>query len=70
MAHTRQNAAFMGDQQAPPDPRRRRILLHAGILGVIALDGAGVVTGLNDGDELIQAFSRRHKTSKVVIVSQ
>src|SRR6266446_5672046 len=58
MAHTRQNAAFMGDQQAPPDPRRRRILLHAGILSVIALDGAGVVAGLDNGDKFIQSLSR------------
>src|SRR6266478_6259318 len=63
IAHARQNAALMGDQRLAADPRRRRVLLHAGILGVIALDGAGVIAGFNDGDKLIQAFSRWHQTS-------
>src|SRR5512132_4424283 len=57
MAHARQNATFVGDQQVAPDPRGCRILLHAGIPSVIALDGAGMIAGLDNRDKFIQAFS-------------
>src|SRR5260370_11289444 len=63
MRHARQHAALVGDQHVAADTRGCRIFLHAGILGVIALDGAGVIAGLNNGYKLIQAFSRWHRTS-------
>src|ERR1700722_6108160 len=63
--HPRQHAALMRDQQVAADARRTRILLHAGILMVIALDGAGVIAGLHHCDKFIQAFSRRHSSSRV-----
>src|ERR1700738_1191175 len=63
MRHPRQHAALVGDQQVAADTRRRGILLHAGILGVIALDGAGVIAGFNDGDEFFETGARRHEIS-------
>ena len=65
MRHARQNAALMRNEYVATDARRRRVLLHAGILGVIALDGAGVIAGFNDGDEFIETGARRHETSNV-----
>src|SRR5260370_29818148 len=65
MRHARQHAALMRDQHVATDARRACVLLHAGIFGVIALDGAGVIASLPDGDKLIQALSRRHETSSV-----
>src|SRR5260370_36606107 len=55
----------MGDQHVGTEGRGACVLLHAGIFGVIALDGAGVIASLHDGDKLIQALSRRHETSSV-----
>src|ERR1700694_3187302 len=63
MRHARKDAALVRDQNVATDARRGCVLLHAGIFGVIALDGAGMITGLDDSDKFIQAFSRRHETS-------
>src|SRR6266550_2575100 len=63
MRHARQNAALVSHQQIAADARRRRVLLHAGIFGVIALDSAGMIASLNNGDKLIKTRSRRHETS-------
>jgi len=54
MRHERQYAALMRHQTIAADARRACVLLHAGIFGVIALDGAGVIAGLDHGDELIE----------------
>src|SRR5665213_2873178 len=43
MRHQCENAALAGHQHVAADAPRRRVLLHAGILGVIALDGAGMI---------------------------
>src|SRR4051794_20071627 len=48
----RENAALMRNQPVAADPRRRGVLLHAGVFGVIALDGVGMVAALDDGNEL------------------
>jgi len=56
----------VGDEDIAPDARWRRILLHAGILGIVALDGAGMIAGFNDGNELIETGARRHATSKQI----
>src|ERR1035437_5387091 len=70
MRHARQNAALAGDQQVAAAARRACVLLHAGILGVIALDGAGMIACLNNGDELIESGSRRHETSNASLPDQ
>ena len=54
--HARKDAALVRDQQIAPNARRASVLLHAGIFGVIALDGAGVIAGLDHGDEFIQGL--------------
>src|SRR4051812_2652062 len=56
--HPRQHAALMGDQQVAADARGCGVLLHAGILGVIALDGAGMIAAFDHGDEFIQTGPR------------
>src|ERR1019366_390528 len=70
MRHARQNAALAGDQQVAAAARRACVLLHAGILGVIALDGAGMIASLDDGDKLIETGSRRHETSNASVADQ
>src|ERR1700704_3556069 len=64
MRHPGQYAALVRDQEVAADAGRRGVLLHAGILGVIALDGAGMIAGFNGGDEFIETGARRHRTSK------
>jgi len=51
MGHARQNAALVGHQQIAADARLGSAFsLHAGILGVIALDSAGMIASLNNGE--------------------
>src|ERR1019366_641647 len=59
--HPRQDTALVGDQHVAADARRRQVLLHAGILGVIVLDRAGMVAGFDDRNELIETGSRWHQ---------
>ena len=48
----------MRHQNIAADPRRGGILLHAGVLGVIALDRAGMIAGDDGGNELIETGAR------------
>jgi len=45
------------------DPRCGRVLLHAGVLGVEAFDGAGMIAGDDGSNELIETGARRHGAS-------
>jgi hypothetical protein len=53
----------MRDQDVAADARRCGVLLHAGILGVIAFDGAGVIAGYDGGNEFMETGTRRHVIS-------
>ena len=53
----------MRHQHVAADPRRSRILLHAGVLGVEALDRAGMIAGNDGGNELIETGACRHRAS-------
>jgi hypothetical protein len=63
--HPRQRRSLVGNQYIAANARRREIFLHGGVFGVIALDGAGMVTGFDDGNELIETGSRWHQSLMV-----
>src|SRR4051794_25737474 len=58
-----QYRALMRHENVAADPRRRGILLHAGIFRVIALDRAGMIAGDDGRNELIETGTRRHGPS-------
>src|SRR5271168_940392 len=62
MRHPHQRRPLVGNQCVAANARRREILLHCGIFGVIALDGAGMVTRFDDANELIETGSRWHQS--------
>jgi hypothetical protein len=41
-----------------------RVLLHAGVLGAIVLDGAGMIAAFDHRNELVETGPRGHVTSK------
>src|SRR5262249_45090943 len=49
-----QHGALMRHQAVAADARRRSVLLHAGVFGVVTLDRAGMVAGDDKGDELVE----------------
>ena len=55
----------MRDQDVAADPWRRCVLLHAGVLGVEALDRAGMIAGDDGGNEFIETGARRHVASRI-----
>src|SRR5439155_4436973 len=61
--HTFQHGALMRHQDVAADPRCGCVLLHPGVLGVEALDRAGMVAGDNGSNELIKTGARRHGAS-------
>ncbi len=60
----------MRHQDVAADPRRGGVLLHAGVLGVEALDGAGMIAGDDGSNELIETGARRHGASSNQIEDQ
>src|ERR1700732_1374996 len=62
MRHPRQCRSLVGNQHVATDARRRRVLLHAGIVRIVALDRTSMVAGLDDRNELIETGPRRHHT--------
>src|ERR1700751_4243096 len=60
LGHALQHRALMRHKAIAADAGRSGILLHAGVLGVIALDRAGMIAGDDSGDELVEAGARRH----------
>src|SRR5215207_10189129 len=63
--HAFQHRALMRDQDVAADARRRGILLHAGVLGVEALDRAGMIAGDDGRNELIETGARGHERPPV-----
>jgi hypothetical protein len=49
-----ERCALMRHEDVTAYPRRGGIFLHAGIFGVIALDGAGVIAGYDNRNELVR----------------
>src|SRR5918999_2907 len=58
-----QHRALMRYQHVAADPWQGGVLLHAGVLGVEALDRAGMIAGDDGGDEFIETGARWHGTS-------
>src|SRR5258708_34372865 len=58
----RQRGALMRHQHVAADPGRGGVLLHAGVLGIIALDRAAMIAGNDGRNEFIETGARRHGT--------
>src|SRR6185369_12382027 len=65
-----QHGALMRHQDVAADPWRSRVLLHAGVLGVETLDGAGMIAGDDGSNEFIETGARRHEASSNQIEDQ
>jgi hypothetical protein len=55
----------MRDQHIAAHARRRGVLLHAGIVGIIPFDRAGMIAAFDHSYKFVNARSRRHPTSSL-----
>src|SRR6266511_3248036 len=60
----------MRHQEIAADPRRGRVFLHAGVLGVEAFDRPGMIAGDDGYNEFIETGACRHGASSKQIENQ